>query len=139
AIYEDWTTVGDVLANTHTDAWLVTRGGVSLAEEYAWPMMPARQHMLLSVSKSIVATLIGALAGAGLQRPTDLVTTHVPALAKSGYAGATIRDLLDMRSGIKSSEEYLEKDSETRALLEAVDFAPRAAASANGIKNFLSG
>lgn len=136
---EDWTTVGDVLANTHTDAWLVTRNGVALAEEYAWPMKPARQHMLFSVSKSIVATVIGALADAGLLRPTDLVTTHVPALAKSGYAGATIRDLLDMRSGIKFSEEYLEEDSEIRALFEAVDFAPRSAASAKGIKNFLTG
>src|SRR5699024_12454616 len=67
------------------------------------------------------------------------VTTHVPALAKSGYAGATIRDLLDMRSGIKFFEEYLEKGSEIRALFEAVDFAPRTAASANGIKNFLTG
>lgn len=139
AIDEDWTTVGDVLANTHTDAWLVTRNGMALAEEYAWPMKPARQHMLFSVSKSIVATVIGALADAGLLRTTDLVTTHVPALAKSGYAGATIRDLLDMRSGIKFSEEYLEKDSEIRALFEAVDFAPRTAASANGIKNFLTG
>ncbi len=136
---EDWTTVGDVLANTHTDAWLVTRNGVALAEEYAWPMKPARQHMLFSVSKSIVATVIGALADAGLLRPTDLVTTHVPALAKSGYAGATIRDLLDMRSGIKFSEEYLEKGSEIRALFEAVDFAPRSATSAKGIKNFLTG
>ena len=136
---EDWTTVGDVLAGTHTDAWLVTRNGVALAEEYAWPMKPARQHMLFSVSKSIVATVIGALADAGLLRPTDLVTTHVPALAKSGYAGATIRDLLDMRSGIKFSEEYLEKGSEIRALFEAVDFAPRSATSAKGIKNFLTG
>ena len=136
---EDWTTVGDVLANTHTDAWLVTRNGVALAEEYAWPMKPARQHMLFSVSKSIVATVIGALADAGLLRTTDLVTTHVPALAKSGYVGATIRDLLDMRSGIKFSEEYLKEGSEIRALFEAVDFAPRSAASAKGIKNFLTG
>ena len=136
---EAWTTVGDVLANTHTDAWLVTRNGVALAEEYAWPMKPARQHMLFSVSKSIVATVIGALADAGLLSPADLVTTHVPALAKSGYAGATIRDLLDMRSGIKFSEEYLEEGSEIRALFEAVDFAPRSATSAKGIKNFLTG
>ncbi|WP_181272682.1 serine hydrolase domain-containing protein [Brevibacterium oceani] len=139
AIDEDWTTVGDVLANTHTDAWLVTRNGVALAEEYAWPMKPARQHMLFSVSKSIVATVIGALADSGLLRPTELVTTHVPALSESGYAGATIRDLLDMRSGIKFSEEYLEDGSEIRALFEAVDFAPRTATSANGIKNFLTG
>src|SRR5690625_2061766 len=136
---DSWSTVGDDLANTHTDAWLVTRNGSAVAEEYAWPMKPARQHMLFSVSKSIVATVIGALTDAGRLAPTDLVITHVPALAKSGYAGATIRDLLDMRSGIKFSEEYLEKGSEIRALFEAVDFAPRTAASANGIKNFLTG
>ncbi|MGO2036935.1 MAG: serine hydrolase domain-containing protein [Brevibacterium sp.] len=135
---ESWSTVGDVLADTFTDAWLVTRNGVALAEEYAWPMKPARQHMLFSVSKSIVSTVIGALADAGRLSPDDLVTTHVPALAESGYAGASIRDLLDMRSGIKFSEEYLEKGSEIRALFEAVDFAPRTPASANGIKNFVT-
>ncbi|MGO2862338.1 MAG: serine hydrolase domain-containing protein [Brevibacterium sp.] len=136
---ESWSTVGDVLADTFTDAWLVTRNGVALAEEYAWPMKPARQHMLFSVSKSIVSTVIGALADAGRLSPDDLVTTHVPALAESGYAGASIRDLLDMRSGIKFSEEYLEKGSEIRALFEAVDFAPRTPTSANGIKSFLTG
>lgn len=135
---ESWSTVGDVLADTFTDAWLVTRNGVALAEEYAWPMKPARQHMLFSVSKSIVSTVIGALADAGRLRPDDLVTTHLPVLAESGYAGASIRDLLDMRSGIKFSEEYLEKGSEIRALFEAVDFAPRTPASANGIKSFLT-
>ncbi|MDN5807852.1 MAG: beta-lactamase family protein [Brevibacterium sp.] len=134
---EDWSTVGDVLANTFTDAWLVARDGVALAEEYAWPMKPARQHMLFSISKSIVSAVIGALTDAGHLSPDDLVTTRVPALSQSGYAGATIRDLLDMRSGIKFSEEYLKKGSEIRALFEAVDFAPRTAASANGIKDFL--
>ncbi len=136
---EGWTTVGDVLANTFTDAWLVTRGGVAIAEEYAWPMKPARRHMLFSVSKSIVSIVVGALADAGLLRVDDLVTTHVPALGKSGYAGATIRDLLDMRSGVKFSEEYLEDGSEIRRLFEAVDFAPRTPTSAHGIKDFLTG
>lgn len=136
---EGRTTVGDVLANTFTDAWLVTRGGVAIAEEYAWPMKPARRHMLFSVSKSIVSIVVGALADAGLLRVDDLVTTHVPALGKSGYAGATIRDLLDMRSGVKFSEEYLEDGSEIRRLFEAVDFAPRTPTSAHGIKDFLTG
>ena len=136
---EGWLTVGDVLANTFTDAWLVTRDGVALAEEYAWPMKPARQHMLFSISKSIVSAVVGALTDAGLLSPDDLVTTRVSALSESGYAGATIRDLLDMRSGIKFSEEYLKDDSEIRALFEAVDFAPRTATSANGIKDFLKG
>lgn len=136
---ESWSTVGDVLANTFTDAWMVSRDGIALEEEYAWPMKPARQHMLFSISKSVVSAVVGALTDAGHISPEDLVTTHVPALGKSGYVGATIRDLLDMRSGIKFSEEYLKEGSEIRALFEAVDFAPRTATSANGIKNFLMG
>ena len=136
---ESWSTVGDVLANTFTDAWMVSRDGIALEEEYAWPMKPARQHMLFSISKSIVSAVVGALTDAGLLSPGDLVTTRVPALSESGYAGATIRDLLDMRSGIKFSEEYLKEGSEIRDLFEAVDFAPRTATSANGIKDFLKG
>ena len=136
---ESWSTVGDVLANTFTDAWMVSRDGIALEEEYAWPMKPARQHMLFSISKSIVSAVVGALTDAGLLSPGDLVTTRVPALSESGYVGATIRDLLDMRSGIKFSEEYLKEGSEIRDLFEAVDFAPRTATSANGIKDFLKG
>lgn len=139
AVDKSWTTVGDVLDNTHTDAWMVVRNGIALVEEYSWPMKPARRHMLFSISKSIVSTVIGGLDDAGLLSPDDLVTTHLPALAKSGYVGATIRHLLDMRSGIKFSEEYLQEGSEIRALFEAVDFAPRSATSARGIKAFLSG
>ena len=135
---EGWSTIGDVLENTYTDAWLVTRGGVAIAEEYAWPMKPARRHMLFSVSKSIVSIVVGALADAGMLSVDDLVTTHIPALAESGYAGATVRDLLDMRSGVKFSEEYLTKGSEIRSLFEAVDFAPRTPTSAHGIKDFLT-
>ncbi len=139
AIDETWTTVGDVLSDTYTDAWLVTRDGVALAEEYAWPMKPARRHMLFSVSKSVVSTVVGSLTDAGLICPDELVTTYLPMLSESGYAGATVRDVLDMRSGVRFSEEYLVEGSEIRALFEAVDMVPRTPAAANGIKEYLTG
>jgi CubicO group peptidase (beta-lactamase class C family) len=34
------------------------------------------------------------------------VTAYVPEVGGSGYAGATIRDLLDMRTGVASREAY---------------------------------
>ncbi|WP_309131419.1 serine hydrolase [Brevibacterium sp.] len=138
-IDDSWTSVGDVLSSTYTDAWLVTRDGVALAEEYAWPMKPARRHMLFSVSKSVVSTVVGSLTDAGLICPGELVTTYLPRLADSGYAGATVRDVLDMRSGVRFSEEYLVEGSEIRALFEAVDMVPRTPVAANGIKEFLTG
>ena len=52
-------------------------------------------------------------------------TTYVPALAHSGYAGATVRHLLDMRSGIAFSEDYLDPMAEVRLIEQAIGWAPR--------------
>jgi len=49
----------------------------------------------------------------------------VPVLANSGYAGATVRQLLDMRSGIAFSEDYLNPMAEVRLLEQAIGWAPR--------------
>jgi CubicO group peptidase (beta-lactamase class C family) len=57
----------------------------------------------------------------------DQVTAYVPELSQSGYRGATVRHLLDMRSGIEFSEDYLDPDSEVRQLEQAVGWAPRRA------------
>ena len=70
----------------------------------------------LSVSKSIIGCLVGILADHAALAVDDLVTHHVPELAASGYAGARIRDLLDMRSGIRFSEAYLDPHAEVRLL-----------------------
>ena len=61
----------------------------------------------MSVSKSLIGMVAGALTVTrGLDVEAEL-PTYVPALADSGYAGATVRHLLDMRSGIAFSEDYL--------------------------------
>jgi CubicO group peptidase (beta-lactamase class C family) len=54
-----------------------------------------------SLTKSMVATVIAALAEAGRLSLDDLVAAHVPELRASGWAGrATLRDLLANRSGL---------------------------------------
>jgi Beta-lactamase len=54
-----------------------------------------------SLTKSMVATVIAALAEAGRLSLDDLVAGHVPELPASGWAGrATVRDLLANRSGL---------------------------------------
>ena len=58
----------------------------------------------MSVSKSLVGTVAGALIASGELDQSRPVTDYVPALGNSGYGGATVRNLLDMRSGIRFSE-----------------------------------
>lgn len=116
--------VAEVLAATHTDGWLVTHRGVLLAEEYPDGMAPATRHLLMSVSKSLVSSVTGALVAAGTVDPEQPVTRYVPELARSGYDGATVRHLLDMRSGIAFSEDYLDRSAEVRLLEQAIGWAP---------------
>ncbi|MDT5410146.1 MAG: hypothetical protein QOG14_2366, partial [Mycobacterium sp.] len=69
--------------------------------------------------------VVGALHGAGAIEPEALVTAYVPALANCGYAGATVRHLLDMRSGIAFSDNYLHPTAEIHLLDESIGWAPK--------------
>jgi len=119
------TTVGDVMAATATDGWIVVHQGRVLAEQYYSGMTPDTSHLLMSVSKSLVGMVAGNLVSNGVLDVEAELTHYVPALAASGYAGATVRHLLDMRSGIAFSEDYLNPMAEVRLLEQAIGWAPR--------------
>ncbi|WP_156371911.1 serine hydrolase domain-containing protein, partial [Mycobacterium sp. UM_11] len=86
---------------------------------------PDTRHLLFSVSKSLVATVVGVLHGAGAIDLAAPVTKYIPALADCGYAGATVRHLLDMRSGIAFSEDYGDPAAEIHLLDQAMGWAPK--------------
>lgn len=119
------TTVGAVMAATATDGWAVARRGSLVTEEYFDGMQAHTRHLLFSVSKSLVAAVVGALHGAGAIELDAPVTTYVSALVNCGYAGATVRHLLDMRSGIDFSDDYLHPTAAIHVLDQAVGWAPR--------------
>lgn len=118
-------TVAEVMHSSVTDGWMLAHRGTILAEEYSAGMAETTLHLLMSVSKSLVGSVVGSLSGSGLLDVNAPLTAYVPALAASGYAGATVRHLLDMRSGIEFSEDYLDPDAHVRVMEEAVGWAPR--------------
>ncbi len=117
-------TVGSIMATTWTDGWAVLHDGRLVAEAYPDGMAPTTPHLLMSVSKSLVGCVAGSLAAEGILDVEAGVTQYVPELIGSGYAGATVRHLLDMRSGIAFSESYLDQDAEVRMLEQAIGWAP---------------
>ena len=119
------TTVGEVMAATATDGWAVAYRGSMVAEEYVDGLGALTRHLVFSVSKSLVAAVVGALHGAGAIELDAPVAAYVPALANCGYAGATVRHLLDMRSGIAFSENYLDPTAEIHVLDQAIGWAPK--------------
>jgi CubicO group peptidase (beta-lactamase class C family) len=99
-------TVRDVLDDTFTDAFAVLQDGEVAAEWYAEGGGPDLVHAVLSVTKSLVGCVAGILLDRGVLDEDTSVEQYVPELAPSGYAGATVRHLLDMRSGALFVEDY---------------------------------
>jgi CubicO group peptidase (beta-lactamase class C family) len=118
-------TVAEMLAATYTDGFLVAHDGRIVAEIYLNGMERATLHLSQSVVKSFTSTLVGVLVGAGELDPDRLVSDYVPELVTCGYRGATLGQVLDMRSGVKFSEDYLAADSEVAALDRASGWKPR--------------
>lgn len=131
-------TVKDLLTHTGTDAWMLLRGRDVILEEYYGEMNSSRNHLLMSVSKSIVSSVLGVLVGNGHIDETKTVDYYVPQLGHSGYRGATVRNVLDMRSGVRFSEDYSDASSEIRKMDEAIGFAvPAGDGNISSLKGFL--
>jgi CubicO group peptidase (beta-lactamase class C family) len=95
------------LRTTDTDGLLIMRGGRILYEFYDNGMGPDTPHIFMSVSKSVLGLLAGILVERGALDLDELVTRWIPEVRATAYAGATVRDLLDMRAGIFFDEDYL--------------------------------
>jgi CubicO group peptidase (beta-lactamase class C family) len=107
-------TVGEMLGQTYTDGFLVLHRGKIVSEQYFNGMRADSPHLLMSVSKSVVGTVAGILAGQGLLPVMAQVTQLVPELAGTSFAGATVQDLLDMRAGTRFDEDYANPQADVR-------------------------
>ena len=112
------------LAQTHTDALVILHRGAVVHERYWNGMRGDEQHILMSVSKSMTALLAGVLIGEGKLDPDGLVTDYIPAAKGGGFEGATVRHLLDMRTGIEFDEDYLATGGAIIQYREAMGWNP---------------
>lgn len=131
-------TAEDVFAGTFTDAVMVLHGGEVVDERYFKGMTETTRHLVMSVSKSIVGCVAGVLVGQGRLDPQVALTHYVPEVAHSGYAGATVRDVLDMRTGVAFRETYTASDSEVRIMERSMGWAPLLADDPPGAYAYLT-
>ena len=117
-------TIAEVLADTWTDAAIILHGGHVVFEHYENSMTPDTPHLMMSVTKSVVGCVAGVLADRGILDTDELVSAYVPEISTSGYGGAKVRDLLDMRSGVAFSEEYTNPDAEVRTMERFIGWRP---------------
>lgn len=120
------TSAREVLADTWTDGFILMKDGVVVAEEYQGLMEPGTRHLLMSVTKTVVGVVASILADRGLLPPRAVVDDIIPELAESGFAGARVRDVLDMRTGVRFNETYHDPDADVYLMEHAVGWrSPR--------------
>ena len=109
----------------YTDAIIVLHRGQIVYERYFGVMTPHSTHMAMSVTKSLFGTLGAMLVAEGRLDDNALVTKYIPELAGSAWSDATVREVLDMTTGLEYSENYADPDAEVWQHARAGGILPR--------------
>lgn len=91
------------LERLHINALIVVHKGEVVYEKY-FSMLPHELHTLQSCTKVITSTLIAQLINEQKINSQLPVETYLPALINTAWAGTSVKDVLDMRSGMEGSE-----------------------------------
>jgi CubicO group peptidase (beta-lactamase class C family) len=100
------------LMKNYTDGILVMHKGKIVYERYFGALAEDEVHAAMSVTKSFVGTLAAMLVFEGKLDTAKLVIEYIPELKESAFADATIREVMDMTTGLKFSEDYADPAAE---------------------------
>ena len=110
----------DYLAYNRVAGLLILKNGEVVLEDYELGAGPGTRWPSFSMAKSVSSTLVGAAMQQGLiKSPDDSMTQYLPEMKGGAYEGVSIRNVLQMASGVKWDETYTDPKSDRRKLLEA--------------------
>ena len=106
-------TVGDFLKREPLMGMAVLKGDTIKLEHYAEDHSPESVWISFSVTKSFTSTLIGAAVKDGfIVSIDDTVETYLPRLKGTAYGAVSIKNILQMSSGVAWNEDYADPDSD---------------------------
>jgi CubicO group peptidase (beta-lactamase class C family) len=114
------------LDRTYTNALIVMKGGRIVTELYRNRSSAATHFMGWSMTKTFTSTLVGlALQEGRIHSLDDGLVQYLPELKGGAYNGVTIRQTLQMKSGVAYEERYdgapsIASDSHELALMQNV-------------------
>ena len=105
-------TFSQSLAANYTDGIIIMHKGKIIYEKYPAGLKPDGVHAAMSVSKSFTGTIASILVAEGVLDPSKTVAEYIPELKDSGFADATVRQVMDMTTAIQYSEDYNDPNAE---------------------------
>ena len=109
----------DYLADNRVAGLLVLKDGKIAFEDYELGAGPETRWISFSMAKSMASTMVGAAVKQGLITSLDdPLTRYLPQLASGPYHDVSIRNIMQMASGVKWNETYTDPHSNRRQLLD---------------------
>ncbi|MFU7598310.1 serine hydrolase domain-containing protein [Legionella pneumophila] len=109
----------DYLSLNRVAGLLILKNGKIVFEDYELGTKPTTHWPSFSMAKSVVSTLMGiALKDGYIESLDDPISKYVSELKGSSYDNVSLRNAIQMASGIKWNETYADPKSERSTLLE---------------------
>jgi CubicO group peptidase (beta-lactamase class C family) len=109
---DDYLQQGDVVG------FIVMKDDQIVYEKYLHNAMADDRFLSMSISKSVVSVLFGVAMDEGkIHSVDDPVLQYLPYLKDSAYKDATLKNLLQMASGIEFNEDYLDPKADVHRLI----------------------
>lgn len=115
------------LQANYTDRIIILHRGKLVYERYFGVLKPQGQHAAMSITKTFTGTLAALLVAEEKLDPERMVADYVPELALSAFGNASVRQLMDMTTGIHFSEDYADPKAEVWAHAAAGNPLPKPA------------
>ncbi|MCW6026930.1 beta-lactamase family protein [Stenotrophomonas sp. SRS1] len=112
------------LAANYTDGIVVLHDGVVVYERYSGCLDELGQHGAMSVTKSITGLLSEMLVAEGAIDETQRVGAIIPELKDSAFGDATVKQVLEMTTALRYSEDYADPNAEVWAYAAAGSTLP---------------
>ncbi|ULT23143.1 serine hydrolase [Sphingobacterium sp. E70] len=113
--------MGGISLKNYTDGILILHKGRIIYEKYFGALTQNGRHAAMSVSKTLTGTLAAQLIAEGVLDENKYCRDYIPELAHSAFGDATIRQVLDMTTGLEFSEDYADPKAEIWAFSRAGD------------------
>lgn len=120
-------TWAEALAVNYTDGLLVMHQGKVVFEHYAGCLDETGKHAAMSMTKSLTGLLAEILVAEGTLDDAAPVSSIVPELADSAFGDASVRQVMDMTTGLAFSEDYANPEADIWTYSAAADPMPKPA------------
>ncbi|MEM9406132.1 MAG: serine hydrolase [Acidobacteriota bacterium] len=119
-------TFEESLKANYTDGMLILHAGKIVYERYVGCLDEAGKHGAMSMTKSLTGLLAEILVAEGSLDDSAVVSSIIPELGDSAFGNATVRQVMDMTTGLAYSEDYSDPEADIWVYSAAASPLPKA-------------